>query len=374
VDLNANATASRNPLQFYPGKISYANANIDARWELDLFGANSAARQASLARVSVREEEWQGARLSLAAEVANTYVALRSCEAMQDLAEQYLASQQLSQQLWQQRAEAGFLSAVELAQNNTLVANAATQLQQQKTECAVTLKALAVLTVMPEAELREKLAAGHAHAPQAAGFVVEAVPAQAMLKRPDMRAALQALMAAAAEIGMTEAQRYPSLSLTGSIGAYGLRVAGQTEHGSTWSFGPVLDLPLFDAGRRRAAVDNAKARYEEALAGFKQQALLSVKEVEEALVRLDAANRNLEQQAKIDTARELALQAANSGLRSGSYSVLDKEEVLRQHLLGQQQKLQLQRDRASAWIALYKAVGGGWQADQQANTTAEAAR
>lgn len=363
VDLKALYASTRSPLQPPPVKQSYAISGLDARWEIDLFGAVSIARSGALARLEARENEWQDARISLSAEVANAYVALRACEAQQNVLQRVANSQTLSQKLLQQRTGAGFVSAVELAQNTSLLANAMTQLQQQKTECAVAVKSLVVLTGMPEPELRNMLEARAAQLPQPASFVVESLPAKVLLQRPDLRAALQNLTAVASEIGVAEARRYPSLSLMGSIGTYSFRISGQTQQGNSWFFGPTLDLPLFDAGSRKAAVDNANARYAEMLAAFKQRTLLAVKEVEEALLRLDAANQNLLQQQKIDEARSIAMQASETGLIAGSYSVLDREEIRRQQLIGQHQKLMLQRDQAAAWIALYKAVGGDWQAD-----------
>ncbi|MES2069941.1 MAG: efflux transporter outer membrane subunit [Pseudomonadota bacterium] len=363
VDLKAAYASTRSPLQPPPVKQTYAIAGLDARWEIDLFGAVSTARSGLLARLEARESEWQDARISLAAEVANAYIALRTSEAQQQIVQSMVNSHTLSQKLLQQRTSAGFISAVELAQSNTLLANALTQLQQQKTECAVTLKSLVILSGVPESELRGVLAARTGQIPQPASFVVESLPAKVLLKRPDLRAALQNLSAAASEIGVAEARRYPSLSLMGSIGSYSFRINGQTQQGNSWFFGPTLDLPLFDAGSRRAAVDNANARYEEMLAGFKQRTLLAVKEVEESLIRLDAANKNLQQQQTIDESRGIAMEASEAGLRVGSYSVLDREEVRRQQLISQHQKLALQRDQASAWIGLYKAVGGDWQAE-----------
>ncbi|WP_188569505.1 efflux transporter outer membrane subunit [Undibacterium terreum] len=363
VDLRVVYASTRSPLQPPPVKQSYAIGGLDARWELDLFGGASITRSGAQARVEARENEWQDARISLSAEVANAYVALRTCEIQQDILQKVANSQTLTQKLFQQRIGAGFISAVEMAQSNTLLANALTQLQQQKTECAITVKSLVVLTGMPEPELRSLLATRAAQMPQPASFVVESVPAKVLLQRPDMRAALQNLTAAASEVGVADARRYPSLSLMGAVGRYTYSINGQNQQGNSWFFGPVLDLPLFDAGTRRAALDNANARYEEMLAAFKQKTLLAVKEVEEALLRLDAANQNLLQQQKIDEAQNIAMQASEAGLKAGSYSVLEREEVRRQQLTSQHQKLMLQRDQAAAWIALYKAVGGDWQAE-----------
>ncbi|MFZ6842993.1 efflux transporter outer membrane subunit [Undibacterium sp. RuTC16W] len=364
LNLTASVTNGRNPQLLQSTKQTTSIAGLDARWEIDLFGAVSIARSGILARLNARELEWHDARISLAAEVANTYINLRHCEAQTGLQQATLQSQRLALELIAQKAAAGFVSPLDLAQQRAVLASAQTQWQQQTSDCTIVLKALVVLTAMPEPELRDLLTRSHGQwygqLPQVRSFTVAAIPANVLLKRPDLRAALETLIASASEIGVAEAKRYPSISLLGSINVFGVRVAGQTVRDNSWSFGPSLDLPLFDAGKRKAAVDSASARYAENLSGFRQQSLVAVKEVEEALVRLESANQLLLHYQAIDTARTQALQSAEAGLRAGSISTLEKEDALRQQLASQQQKLQLQRDQASAWIALYKAVGGDW--------------
>lgn len=360
-----DVTASLKSNRDYPiptgGKQSIRSTGLDARWEIDLFGANSAARSGALARMEARGSEWHDARISLAAEVANTYVGLRSCEAQADAAGQIAQSQQLSHRLHEQRAAAGFIAPLDLAQQRALLASAESQAQQQQANCIGLVKSLVVLIDMPEAALTEQLKAGHAVLPQAGSFVVDSVPANTLLKRPDIRASMQNLVASGREIDAAQARRYPSVSLLGSINLLGIRVAGQSTDSNSWSFGPALTLPLFDAGKRKADVELAQARHAEALAGFRRQSLMAVREVEEALIRLDLANRQLQQHQHLEALHSMSLQSAQAGWELGSVSLLEKEEARRQQLAGQQQKWQLQRDRASAWIALYKAVGGDWQ-------------
>ena len=362
---NLDLTASLKSNRDYPipgaGRQTIRSTGLDARWEIDLFGANFAARSSMVARAEARTSEWHEARISLAAEVANTYVALRSCEAQADASEQIAQSQQVSQNLQDYKVAAGFISPLELAQQRAILANTVSQTQQQQTDCAVLLKSLVVLIDMPEAVLKEKLKASHAIVPQAGNFVVNEVPANTLLKRPDLRASMQNLVASAKEIDAAQARRYPSISLLGSINILGIKVAGQTTNTNSWSFGPSLTLPIFDAGKRRADVDAALARHTEALAAFRHQSLLAVREVEESMLRLDLANGQLLQHQHIEDLHTINNQSAQAGWELGSVSLLDKEEARRQQLVGQQQKWQKQRDRASAWIALYKAVGGDWQ-------------
>jgi multidrug efflux system outer membrane protein len=361
LDFNASLKSNRD----YPipgaGKQVIRSTGLDARWEVDLFGANFAARSSMVARAEARDSEWHDARLSVAAEVANTYVALRSCEAQADAAEQIAQSQQASQHLLDQRLAAGFISALELAQQRANLANTMSQARQQQTDCTALLKSLVVLIDLPEIALSEQLRAGHAIVPQASNFMVDQLPANTLLKRPDLRARMQNLVASAKEIDAAQARRYPSVSLLGSINILGIKVAGQTTDIHSWSFGPSLTLPIFDAGKRKADVDAALARHSEALAAFRHQSLIAVREVEESMLRLDLANSQLLQYQHIENLHTMNTQSTQAGWELGSVSLLDKEEARRQQLVGLQQKWQKQRDRASAWIALFKAVGGDWK-------------
>ena len=127
--------------------------------------------------------------------------------------------------------------------------------------------------------------------PQPVTFAVGALPAQLLAQRPDIAAAERALVAAAAEVGVAEAARYPRLTFSGNLGAASLRAGGTTIDGTAWGFGPALVLPIFDAGARARREDAARARYDEARAALDGQLRRAIGEVEEALVRLDAATR-----------------------------------------------------------------------------------
>ncbi|MFZ6751246.1 efflux transporter outer membrane subunit [Undibacterium sp. Ren11W] len=362
IDLNASYIRGHYPLLPQNLDQTVLTTGLDARWELDLFGANAATHDSLLARLSAREYEWHDARISLAAEVANTYLALRSCEAQAQDAYAILASQTISQRMYQEKLTVGFISANDLAQQNAILAASTVQEQQQQSECAILLKSLVVLVDIAEPELRAKLAMGYATLPQSGNFIVASLPIEVLLKRPDMRAAMQNLMASAAEIDAAEARRYPSISLLGSINLYGVQISGQTANLKGWSFGPSLSLPLFDAGARKADVLQAQARHAESQAGFRRQTLMAVQETEVAMLRLDLANRQLQQHQQILEAKNLALQGAEAGWKFGSVSLLEREESRRQQLAALSTQWQLQRARGSAWIALYKAVGGDWQA------------
>ena len=157
---------------------------------------------------------------------------------------------------------------------------------------------------------------------------------------------------------MAQADLYPSLSLSGSIS---ISASPGSSALTTWSLGPSLSIPLFDAGKRRAAVDSARASYQSAQASFRQGVRTAVKEVEQALVNLDSTARRAEEAERAADDYRRYFRATEANWRAGGESLLTLEEARRSALSAQINLITLQRDRVEYWIALYKALGGGWQ-------------
>ncbi|MDB5765248.1 MAG: Outer rane component of tripartite multidrug resistance system [Collimonas fungivorans] len=346
-----------------------STAAFDASWELDLFGGKRKTAEAANARVFARNADWYGAKVSLAAEVGSTLVNYRACVAIAAMLAQDLKSREQTAQLTALKVKAGFTAPADGALINGSTADARQKLVVQRTECDLDVKALVALTDIPEPALRTKLAVNE-RLPTPRGFVVESVPAQALSQRPDIAVAERELAAASAEINVAQANRYPSLSLLGSIGIGGFRFDGSSSRSDTWSFGPSLKLPLFDAGLRRAQVDLARGRYDEAYAGYQLQVRSAAREIEEALVRLDAAARREDDAALAAKEYESYFRANDDKFKAGSGSLFELEDARRTFLSAQQTQISVQREHVTAWIALYKALGGGWRNDkQQAETT-----
>jgi NodT family efflux transporter outer membrane factor (OMF) lipoprotein len=364
-----NASGSRGdsgPNNPQSGPSSNARAAIDALWELDFFGGNRRNREAAVARYESSVAGWHAARVSLAAEVASAYVGYRTCEALLKGFEADHASRKESDRLTQLKVQAGFTAPAEGALSSASVAEASNRLAQQRAECDITVKALVALTAVAEPQLREQLKAASARLPQPRGFSLDALPAALLAQRPDVAAAERELAAANADIGAAMAARLPRVSLTGSIGWAATRYAGVTNEGRTWSFGPALDLPLFDAGRRAANVDASRAQYQAALANYKARVRGAVSEVEQALVSLSSAQERVADTRAAATGYEAFLKAADSRYRAGAGSLIELEESRRALLAAQVTALTTERERITAWITLYKALGGGWTADTPA--------
>ncbi len=336
------------------------SASIDALWELDLFGSVRRNKEAAAARVDARNNDWHDARVSVAAEVATSYVNLRACEILLVGYERDAKSRTETARLTELKAKAGFTAPADAALTAASAAEAAGRLTQQRADCDVEIKALSMVSVVPEPALRTKLAARTAMFPTTAVWKLDNVPATALAQRPDVASAERELAAASAEIGVAEADRYPRITLTGSIGYSVTGFGGSDTRGSTWSYGPGISVPIFDAGRRTANVDAAKARYAEALAGYKGRTSRAIREVEESLVRIvSAGNRDADAKTALQ-GYEAFLKAADARVRAGAGSLVELEEARRAVVASQGAVVGVERERLNAWITLYKAVGGSW--------------
>ena len=336
--------------------------SLDAAWELDVVGGTRRGREAAAQRALARESDWHDARVSIAAEVAATYVNLRACEVLLGGYRIDVASRAETAQLTKLKVNAGFEAPANAALTDASAAEARARLAQQQANCDLSIKSLAELTALDETQLRAKLMASTAKLPSPTGFAISVIPAAAISQRPDIASAERELMAASNDIGLAMADRFPRVSLTGSIGFSENSGSGYDTRGRTWSYGPAISLPIFDMGRRAANVDGARARFEESIAAYQGKTLRAVREVEEALVRLDSAERREKDANMALAGYQQFLTAAAARVREGAGSLTELEEARRAVVQAQGVAVGVTLDRLVGWINLYKAVGGGWSA------------
>lgn len=352
---SVNRTSQQSTL---PGGTT-SQLGVQAAWELDLFGARRAARNAAAERLAGAGAQWHEARVAVAAETAAQYYSLRACERLHAVAAKDAASRADSARLTDLAAKAGFQAPATAAMARASAAEANARASAQRSQCDIDIKALVALTALSEPELRTRLGAG-APAP-AAPLAIAALPAQVLAQRPDVYAAERDVAAASFEVAGAEAQRYPRLSLQGQVGVANFRSGGTNTELEAWSIGPLaLTLPLFDGGARRANVEAARARYDEAVARYRASVRQAVREVEEALVRLQGtAERGNDARAALDGFR-YAFTATDNRYRNGMASLLELEDARRTLLAAENAVIALERERNAAWVSLYRAAGGGW--------------
>jgi len=325
-------------------------------WELDLWGRLRSLDEAALQAWLASDEARRGLTLSLATQVAQSWLALRETDERLALAREAIASRNESLRIFSRRFDVGASSRLELEQVRILATQAralGAQLEQQR---AQQVNALALLTGVP-VDLPPR------NQPLADAMVADVAPGlpSAMLAaRPDIAAAEHRLRQANANIGAARAAFFPQLTLTTSLGTASAALDGLFEPGSrAWTFAPSLSLPLFTAGRLRANLQLSEVRRDIAVADYEKTIQSAFREVADAL----AARQWLAEQLGIQK-EALAAQAERARLArlrydAGSAAFLEVLDAQRDLLSAQQQRVQTQRALLAARVSLYAALGGG---------------
>ena len=368
--LDAGVSAQRrSAFPPFPGGNVF-QGSLQASWEIDLFGVNRLARDAAQLRAQGAEANWHEARVSVAAETANQYYALRGCRRLLTVAEADAASRAEITRLTELAVQAGFQPPANSALTRASAAEGRSRVTALRAQCDVDVKALVMLTGLDERDLRAKLDSVPATLPLPMPVPLAELPAATLAQRPDIYAAAQEVAAASNDVGSVEARRYPRLSLAGTIGRNRFETSDGAFNLNSWTVGPVaLSLPIFDGNRRRATTAAAVARYEAAANLYRATVRRAVREVEESLVNLDSiAARSDDAQIAID-GFTASLDAAQLRYKKGFGSLIELEEARRSKLGAETALVSLQRERIAAWIALYRAAGGGWQSPTSSDKT-----
>lgn len=342
-------------------KVAAANTTsggLDSSWEIDLFGKTRAQASADHARVEEKIADWHDARVSLAAEIADDYVQYRACRLLEQTYRQELQSQRETITATQTSTESGFKSTSDLALARASAASSSSTLTSQQAECEVLVKTLSELAAVDETKVRKILGSQPERIPKPPGIRVDSVPADLLRQRPDVASYEREMAATLYEVGYAKADLYPSLSLSGDLTISHSTLTGQS---IPWSFGPAVSIPLFDGGSRRAAVRSAEAAYRSAVASYKSGVLTAVSDVETAMVRVDSTTRRIGDSASAASNYRTYFKAIDDNWRAGGTSLLDRESARRDALSAEVTLIEVRRDAVRYWIALYKALGGGWQ-------------
>lgn len=365
--VNASASGSRRRSSEESGSgatMELYSAGFDASWELDIFGGLRRGLEAAEADVGASADQLRDTRVSLVAEVALNYVDLRAAERQFVVAEESVASREETYTLARWRLQAGLVSELDVAQARTDLESTRAALPALRTSAAEARHRLAVLLGRTPGELEARLAAT-ARVPLAADRVAVGIPADTLRQRPDVRAAERQLAAQTARLGEAEAARYPSFSLSGSLGleALGLAALGNSD-AMTRSLLGSITAPIFDAGRIAANVAVQDARLEQARLAYPSAVLTALEDVENALVAVaNSAERRLQLESTAASARE-TLQIARHRYASGLADFLAVLESQRTLLSVEEQLAGTTGNLARAQIQLYKALGGGWSPDR----------
>ncbi len=375
LDASLSSTRSNSSFGNTPSRLDQHQLSVQSSWEIDLFGGLARQREASVSQLQSRSASWHDARVAVAAELGNAYLAYRYCEAQAQLVKADADSRQAAARLTATAGGAGFRSPADVALANASAADGSNLLLKQQAQCERAIKALVALSGLAEAQVRALLAGAPeqpAQLPKPPPFRVNAVPAAVIRQRPDIAVAERDMAEASAKIGVEQANRFPKLSLSGNITPVFQNINGAAlTLAETWSYGPTLSLPLFDAGKRAANVETAQANYESAVAQYRATVRTAVKEVEEALVRLASAAERLPLTRAAAAGYRTNFLSAQKLYETGMGNLIDAETARRNSLAADLTVTELEQEQVSAWIALYRAAGGSWE-DRQTQASAAA--
>jgi hydrophobe/amphiphile efflux-1 (HAE1) family protein/NodT family efflux transporter outer membrane factor (OMF) lipoprotein len=337
---------------------------LDLSYEVDLWGRVRRSFQSAHAEAQASLADFYDVLLTLQADVAQNYFALRSLDAEIATVNGTIGLRREQLQLVRSRLEGGIGSDLDVAQAETELATTEAEgasLAQQRDELE---NAIAILVGENPASFRLAALEDANWNPQPPE-IPAGLPADLLERRPDVAAAERQLASANAKIGVAKAAFFPVLSLTGSGGYLSAGADNLFNWDSrTWSVGPSLSLPIFAGGRNRANYSRSKAAFEEATALYRQQILVAFGEVESSLSGLHhLADQSEAQERAVTSARRSADLAADR-YQSGVVAYIEVVDANRDALAAERANAQLAGQRLIACVQLIKALGGGWTVQQ----------
>lgn len=331
-------------------------ASIDASWELDFFGAGRHNREAQLANVQAAEESVNAARLSLIGDIADAYVNIRTYQRRLSLARASLETQRATAEVVRKQVEAGTATELALSQAVGQQQSTAATIPSLEISLQQSINGMAILLGQEPAAV-EGIFKKSGRIPRAGKQIGKSVPADLLRNRPDVRQSERELASAVADIGIKEADLYPSLTLSGALSTNGTT--------GSWSLGPTLTLPLFNRESLTANVDLAKSTARSEYLAYRETVLGAVQDVEDALVsyskqksRRAALAASVEAYSKAAELSKALYEAGNA-----TYSELLSAQAAQQS--AEDALAQSDSALASGYIALAKALGGGWSVGER---------
>ncbi|GAA5101281.1 efflux transporter outer membrane subunit [Wohlfahrtiimonas larvae] len=336
------------------------NAGISA-FELDFFGKYASLSDAAKAKYLATVEGQKGAHISLVAQVARSYIQLRTAEEQLNLSRITMRTYNDSYQLVKQQVEAGIANDLDLAQ-------AEAQLYSSKVSVAAAEKAVVQLNNALD------LVVGKAIKPAAKGYAISSqnilgklpagLPSEVLLAHPDVMAAEYQLMSANADIGAARAAFFPSISLTTTIGSMSTDFSDLFKGPSqTWSFAPSISIPIFNWGKIKSNYDLSQVRKESSIASYEKAIQTAFMNVANGLQSQQPLQRQLGAQIKLVSTTKESLRLAQLLYDNGIASYLNVLDAQRSHFQARTGLLSTYQEKILNGIDLYTALGGGLYED-----------
>jgi NodT family efflux transporter outer membrane factor (OMF) lipoprotein len=344
--------------------INIFSLGFDAQWELDFFGGIRRAVEAADATIDSEVENSRDMQITLLGDVARNYIELRANQQLLAITNKNLLAQLDTLNLTQIRQQTGLASMLDVTQAQAQAATTEAQLPNYATAIKQSIHALSILLGKEPGSLVTRLERPGL-IPTVSTNVISNLPSELLKRRPDIRLAERRLAVANASVGIATAELYPKVNLAAFIGLQNTTITDFTPLGKSWSAASTLTMPIFNWGKLNANINSKKTQFEQAFLTYQATVLSSFQEVEDALVA--TSQEQLRQKALVQSvaANQLAVQLANERYQKGLTAFLDVLES--QKALYQTQSLLVTSESqlSSNQVALYKALGGGWQSEPE---------
>jgi outer membrane protein, multidrug efflux system len=334
---------------------------LDAAWEMDIFGGTRRNIESADAGILAAVEDRRDVLVTLTSEVANNYVQLRGYQQEIIISQSNLKLQTHTADVTRQKFQGGFVSALDVANADAQAATTMSQIPVFETSARQAIYNIAVLLGQEPASLLEELSPASS-IPFTPPEVPAGLPSEMIRRRPDIRRAEAKIHSATAQIGVATADLFPKFNLAGNIGVSASRLSDMQLNKRSWSFGPSVDWQIFNAGQVSANIDVQKSLQQQAVLTYKQTVLTALNDVESALVAYD--NEHERHKALVDAvaANQKAVELSSELYSEGQTDFLSVLVAQGSLNSSEDALVQSTRNLSTDLIAIYKALGGGWDA------------
>jgi outer membrane protein, multidrug efflux system len=366
-DITRQRTSFNAPQQGESASGAYTyntfTAPIYMGWEIDLWGRVRRLSQAANARFVATSDDWESAKLDVAADVADDFFTLQTLDNQYNLVANTIEAYRRSLELTENLRHGGAVSDLDVAQAATQLHSTEAQLPDIQLHRTQVLHALAILCGQSPVDF---FMATNLPADTSVPIVPPSLPSDLLEHRPDIAAAERQMAAANADVGVAKAAFFPAVHINGLVGLQSVDAGSWfTWPSHLWSIGPTIELPLFTGGYNRANLASAHAAYDQQVANYRQTVLTAFGEVEDQLAAQKLLTDEWSAESEAVTAAQHALDIANDRYKDGLTTYLDVATAQTVALTQESSAVQLQGQQLTAAVNLIKALGCNWQQTQQ---------
>lgn len=363
LDANAGASYQRQNTPPPLGYVKQAGIGLTASWQPDVFGGERLAVLAAQAQASNRQSALNELRLALAANAASAYIDLRWAQAQLQIISDNEQIRSRALELTQRRLRYGLSTQLDVARAQNQLQDLQAQLPKIRAAIQHDMSLIAVYSGRTPESVDDLMLADSRPIPVPAQSVPSTLPSQALLRRPDVRTAYATVEQRAAEVGVAKAERYPKFRLSLSDGILASSYLGlPTLTDNLFSAALNATSPIFNAGRITANIDQNESRMRESQLGLQQTILAALKDIEDTRSDLVNGDARVSSLGGALAASDHALRLSNELYKGGASSFLDVLEAQEAYLRDADALNEAKRQHAQAAVALYRSLGGGWNA------------